>query len=72
MRWEKLAGLLSPALMLLAIIVLVGGVGTGVFMFCVPAGWITVGVLGFVALAFLAWIADPDAIPAAPQRQAVR
>lgn len=62
MNWERLAGLRTALLMLLAILVLVGGVGTGAFLICVPAGWITVGVLGFVALAFLAYVSDPDAV----------
>jgi hypothetical protein len=70
MRWERLAGLRSPALMLLAIIMLIGGVGTGAFLICVPAGWITVGILGFVSLAFLAWVTDPDAVN--PQRAVIR
>lgn len=67
MNWEKLAGLRAPLLMLLAILALVGGVGTGVFMLCVPAGWITIGVLGFIALAFLAYVADPTAVPSQPR-----
>lgn len=67
MNWEKLAGLRAPLLMLLAIIALVGGVGTGAFMICVPAGWITVGVLGFIAFAFLAYVADPAAVPSQPR-----
>lgn len=70
MNWERLAGLRVALLMLLAVLVLVGGVGTGVFLINVPAGWITVGVLGFVALAFLAYVADPDAVT--PQRVATR
>ncbi len=61
MNWERLAAARTGALMLLAILVLVGGVGTGAFLICIPAGWITVGVLGFVALAFLAFVSDPDA-----------
>lgn len=60
MRWERLAGLRAPLLMLLAIVMLVGGVGTGVFLINLAAGWITVGLLGFVAFAFLAYVADPD------------
>ncbi len=71
MRWDRLVGLRSPALMLLAIACLVGGVGTGAFLLSVPAGWITVGVLGFVSLAFMAWVVDPDAVPSA-QRPAIR
>jgi hypothetical protein len=70
MRWERLAGLRVPVLMLLAIIALVGGVGTGVFLISVAAGWITVGVLGFLAFAFLAYVVDPDAVTA--QRAVIR
>lgn len=77
MRWERLAGLRAPLLMLLALTVLVGGVSTGVFLLSVAAGWITVGVLGGVALAFLAYIVDPDVAGATtvarvPDRMAVR
>lgn len=60
MNWERLAGLRTGALMLLAVLVLCGGVSTGAFLIAVPAGWITLGILGFVALAFLAWVSDPD------------
>jgi hypothetical protein len=69
MRWERLAALRAPVLMLLAILVLIGGVGTGVFLLSVAAGWITVGVLGFAALAFLAYVVDTDVqmnIPVSP------
>lgn len=50
----------TPLLMIMAIVVLVGGVSTGAFLICPPAGWITVGVLGGPGLAFLAWVSDPD------------
>lgn len=62
MNWERLAGLRTAVLMLLAVIVLCGGVSTGAFLIAVPAGWITLGVLGFLALAFLAYVSDPDAV----------
>lgn len=62
MNWERLAGLRTACLMLLAVIVLCGGVSTGAFLIAVPAGWITLGVLGFLALAFLAYVSDPDAV----------
>lgn len=57
-RWERLSSLSTPVLMILAILVLVGGVSTGAFLICLPAGWITVGVLGGLGLAFLAWVTD--------------
>lgn len=69
MNWDRLAALRTPLLMLLAILVLVGGVGTGVFLISVPAGFITVGILGALALAFLAYAVDPTAgapIPVSP------
>ena len=50
----------TPVLMLLALIVLVGGVSTGAFLVCLAAGWITLGVLGGLGLAFLAWVTDDD------------
>jgi len=65
-RWDRLAALRTPLLMLAAVFVLVGGVGTGVFLISVPAGFITVGVLGAVALAFLAYVVDTDAGSAIP------
>ena len=46
--------------MILALVVLTGGVGTGMFLICLPAGWITVGILGAAGLAFLAWVTDDD------------
>lgn len=70
MRWERLAGLRAPLLMLLAIVALIGGVGTGVFLINIAAGWIVVGALGFVSLAFLSWVVDPDAVT--PQRAVTR
>lgn len=79
MNWERLAGLRVPVLMLLSVLTLVGGVGTGVFLISVAAGWITVGVLGCMALAFLAYVVDPDAatgtaagIARVPDRMMVR
>lgn len=77
MRWERLAALRAPLLMFLAVLVLVGGVSTGAFMLSVPIGWMVLGVLGFLALAFLAWATDPEVNPSAvmarvPDRMAVR
>jgi len=59
-RWDRLAALRTPLLMILALVVLTGGVGTGMFLICLPAGWITVGILGAAGLAFLAWVTDDD------------
>lgn len=79
MRWDRLAALRVPLLMVAAVFTLVGGVGTGVFLISVAAGWITVGVLGFLALAFLAYAVDPEAatgpgqvLARVPDRVAVR
>ncbi len=75
MRWDRLAALRVPLLMVAAVFTLVGGVGTGVFLISTAAGWITVGLLGFVALAFLAYAVDPDATSAtvrAPDRVLIR
>lgn len=61
MNWEKIAALRTPLLMILSLIALVGGVGTGVFLLSAAAGWITVGILGCLSLAFLAYVCDPSA-----------
>ena len=46
--------------MLLALTSIVVGVSIGVFMLCVPAGWIVAGVLAGCALGFLAYVADSE------------
>lgn len=53
-RWERLALVRTPLIMILAF----ACIAIGVFMFSVPAGWITVGVMGI----FLAYVTDPEAI----------
>ncbi len=57
-KWERLAVLRSPVLVLLAL----AAVCVGVFMFSVPAGWIAVGV----SLMFVAYVTDG---PAAGERR---
>lgn len=49
-KWERLAVLRSPVMVLLAL----AAICVGVFMLSVPAGWIAVGV----ALLFLAYVTD--------------
>lgn len=75
MRWDRLAALRVPALMILAVAVLVGGVTRGAFLITPAAGWITLGLLGCVALAFLAYVIDPEQTTEtvrAPDRMMVR
>lgn len=51
-RWDRLAGLRTPVLMLLAF----AAISAGVFMIYVPAGWIAVGL----ALMFVAVVTDTE------------
>jgi hypothetical protein len=59
-KWERLSGLKTPALMLLAFTALCVGVGVGVFMIYEPAGWIVTGVLVCACLMFVAVVTDKD------------
>lgn len=75
MRWDRLAAMRVPVLMILAVTVLVGGVTRGAFLIASAAGWITLGVLGCMALAFLAYVIDPEQATdtvRAPDRMMVR
>lgn len=59
-NWQRLSGLKTPALMLLAFTALCVGVGVGVFMIYPPAGWIVTGVLIYASLLFIAVVTDDD------------
>lgn len=54
-KWERLAGLRTPVLMMLAF----ASIAVGVFRIYTPAGWIFVGL----ALLFIAYVTDPEAVP---------
>jgi len=56
----ELSRLRTPVLMVMALLTLVGGVSTGAFLIYVPAGWITLGLLGGVGLAYLGVVADSE------------
>lgn len=59
-NWQRLSGLKTPALMLLAFTALCVGVGVGVFMIYTPAGWIVTGVLVCACLMFIAVVTDSE------------
>jgi hypothetical protein len=61
-KWERLSGLKTPVLMLLAFTALCGGVSAGVFMIFVPAGWIVLGVLVCACLMFIAVVTDQEGV----------
>lgn len=67
-KWDRLSGLKTPVLMLLAFTALCGGVSTGVFMLSAPVGWIVLGVLVCACLMFIAVVTDPEGGPGVRSR----